>query len=272
MIVDLIIAGFASSLFFALGTISLFFHLKAKRQSSLVAKAASLLPGYDCGSCSYPSCELFATAIAQKKSSAADCSFLEPLKLNELRAIAREKAIEKSSKLAFVACGAHGSQVRYQFHYSGYKDCDAAFALFGGPKLCKEACIGFGTCMAACHAAAISIESGIAVIDRDSCDGCGACIAACPTAAIKLIERDSACAVACNSKESGKRKAGYCETACTACGKCEAMSTNAEFFVRDNLAICGSPHSGNWEGISRACPTNAIRFFGGPYTQHGSDS
>jgi len=48
----------------------------------------------------------------------------------------------------------------------------------------KEGCVGCGACAGACPAGAISVDTGVAVIDQDVCLQCGACAGSCPVGAI----------------------------------------------------------------------------------------
>jgi Fe-S-cluster-containing hydrogenase component 2 len=53
----------------------------------------------------------------------------------------------------------------------------------------KETCVGCGTCVDACPAAAITLKEEIAVVDNEACTECETCVEACPTQAIKVEKK-----------------------------------------------------------------------------------
>jgi Na+-translocating ferredoxin:NAD+ oxidoreductase RNF subunit RnfB len=271
MVLVILVACLACGIAFAAGAYMNIAFETSRRVSPLSEKTELKLPAIDCGACGKDGCADFAQAVAAKKILTSRCPFLGPAQKEAVRAIARERTYEPAGKFAYVACGGTRDGRRVQFHYGGYADCHSAYRLFGGPHACKDGCLGYGTCVKACPSGAIAIIDGLARIDREKCDGCGACALVCPTHVIVLAPVDSPSGVACNSHDPGKIKSSYCESPCTACMKCEQMSTNAEFIVRDNLAQAGSPHSGNWKGISESCPTKALLFFGGPFASSRDD-
>lgn len=56
----------------------------------------------------------------------------------------------------------------------------------------KEACIGCGMCVDACHEGAIKLEDGKAtLISEEYCDGLGDCLPLCPVDAIKITVKES---------------------------------------------------------------------------------
>ena len=59
-------------------------------------------------------------------------------------------------------------------------------------KIDKEKCVGCGLCAEACHEGAIEMVDGKATLTReDFCDGFGDCLPACPADAISFEEREA---------------------------------------------------------------------------------
>jgi heterodisulfide reductase subunit A-like polyferredoxin len=52
----------------------------------------------------------------------------------------------------------------------------------------EDLCIGCGLCVETCPRQAISIQSGVAQIDRAVCRRCGLCLDTCPQGAIVELE------------------------------------------------------------------------------------
>jgi Na+-translocating ferredoxin:NAD+ oxidoreductase RNF subunit RnfB len=57
-------------------------------------------------------------------------------------------------------------------------------------KTCKVGCIKCENCVKNCPENAITMQSGIPVVDYAKCTSCGTCTEECPTKVFKLIERD----------------------------------------------------------------------------------
>ena len=52
-----------------------------------------------------------------------------------------------------------------------------------------EICSGCGTCVSRCQMAAVRLDQGKSVIDRERCIGCGLCVSTCPTGSLRLIRK-----------------------------------------------------------------------------------
>ena len=59
----------------------------------------------------------------------------------------------------------------------------------GWEPVVADTCMGCGRCTQWCRFAAITVQSGRAVVDRLTCEGCGVCSDHCPAGAVTLRER-----------------------------------------------------------------------------------
>ena len=57
------------------------------------------------------------------------------------------------------------------------------------PIVDSDKCTGCGSCAEACPPQAISVDSGIAEINKKICEECGECAKACPEKAITIPKR-----------------------------------------------------------------------------------
>lgn len=250
---------------------------KRRKTPERVLRIEASLPGHDCGLCSYESCHEYAVAIDSMKADPALCAPGGHPTETALRSILapdrntrpdygsgaqKKNAIDvRSQKMrAIVRCGGSKRVARPAFEYDSWGDCASAASLYGGPLLCKDGCIGFGSCANACPLGAIKMKDGAAVVDSRLCSGCGACLPACPKDLIALVSAEETCFVACSSRmEKGERRA-VCSAACDACGECARRSMRGEFSILASLARAAAVPGGAWEDIVPSCPTGAIHF------------
>jgi electron transport complex protein RnfB len=78
-----------------------------------------------------------------------------------------------------------------------------------------------------CPAFAITIENGVARVDRSRCIGCGRCAEVCPRHVIELLPASRTVHVFCKSTDKGAAKRKYCSAGCIGCRVCERKAPGA---------------------------------------------
>jgi Na+-translocating ferredoxin:NAD+ oxidoreductase RNF subunit RnfB len=229
-----------------------------------LARLERILPGYDCGICGKIDCSDYAGALLAEASDPALCRPGGSATESSIRSLLEERKGDGpvSPMRAVVQCAGTSAVARASFDYDGYRDCASAVSLYGGPKQCKNGCLGFGDCARACPLGAIRIEKGCAVVDPQICTGCGICVSVCPQDLIALIPIDREWYVACSAESAVDERLRDCDLACNACGECARRSVQGEFVMTRNISRAMNVWSESWADIAASCPTGAIRHIG----------
>lgn len=146
----------------------------------------AVLPGANCGACGYSGCDGYAKAMAHEGAKVGLCS---PGGAAVAEATANLLGVEGTleAKTALVHCGGCEEFAARKLRYSGLPSCAAAAQFYGGDLACSYGCLGYGDCRAVCEYGAITVENGLARIDKDKCAACGLCVKACPKRIISIV-------------------------------------------------------------------------------------
>ncbi len=209
------------------------FHVDVDPREAAVREC---LPGNNCGACGYAGCDAMAAAIAKGEAPAGGCPVGGQSVADKIGAIMGVSADATVRKIAFVKCKGSCDVTRNQANYIGVKDCRSAVLSGLNVADCEYGCLGYGSCVAACHNDAIKVNNGVAEVNRSKCVGCGLCAKACPKGLIELIPATSFVAVQCSNKDRGPQVKKVCSAGCIGCMICMRQCENDAIHVENNLA------------------------------------
>ncbi|MBR4575853.1 MAG: RnfABCDGE type electron transport complex subunit B [Clostridia bacterium] len=178
------------------------------------------LPGNNCGACGYAGCDALANAIAKGEAEVNACPVGGAPVAEAIGYIMGKTAGTMERKTAFVACKGTCNVTKNQGNYIGIKDCRAAVLSGMNVTDCTYGCLGFGSCAEVCPEQAISVQNGVAVVNRSRCVSCGLCAKVCPRGLISLIPESRIIRVQCSNRDKGPQVKKVCAAGCIGCGLC----------------------------------------------------
>ena len=257
LLAAIVVAGIGLAAGVLLGIASIVFRVKVNEKEQ---KLLEILPGANCGACSFAGCADYARALATGKVKITLCPVGGEEGVKKIAAVLGVEAGETRKKVAFVHCGGDCGHAKARSEYKGVKTCYAANLLCKGEKACAFGCAALGDCVKACKYGAISVKDGVAVVDCSKCVGCGMCAAACPKKIITLVYAGDYAHLGCrNSDKGGETRAVY-TAGCIGCGKCMRTCENGAIALIDNLAQIDDEKCIGCGKCAAACPTGAIKF------------
>jgi electron transport complex protein RnfB len=232
----------------------------AVKKDERIEQLEAALPGLNCGACGYAGCASYAEAMASDDSDLTRCTPGGPETAAELgRIMGVEVEVSGAKKVAQVHCRGGEGVSEYSFKYHGLADCNALFILYGGDKICKNGCLGLGSCIRVCPVDAIDYDSeGKVWVDKDACISCGKCLEICPTGVMKWVPYDADYIVACNNTDPPKVVRKHCKVGCIACKICEKKSPEGGYVVENNLSTINYEMTGDRSAGAEKCPNNCI--------------
>ncbi len=194
------------------------------------------LPGANCGGCGLPGCSAFAEAIVAGNAAITGCPVNTQDGVDEIAGIMGVQAEVKEKELARVLCNGGNAETAPKAIYKGIKTCLAAHLTFGGDKLCKYGCLGYGDCVVSCPFDAIYIgDNGLPLVDEEKCTACGNCVTACPRNIIEVHPVSHNLFVFCKSEDEAKYTKLTCTRACNGCKACQKGAGVEKIEMVNNL-------------------------------------
>lgn len=199
-----------------------------------------VLPHIDCGACGQAGCRDYAEKAASGELP-VDCCVPGGAEIAAKIAAVLGIAYtaEATRRRAVVHCQGGAANAATEFEYDGVPDCRSALLVQGGPQVCKDGCLGFGTCAAACPYGAITMSADhLPVVDEDKCTACGLCVKACPRHLISILDARHRVVLRCSNHDRGKAVKSACRVGCIACGLCvKASQASGAVRLENNLPV-----------------------------------
>jgi electron transport complex protein RnfB len=195
------------------------FHVPA---DPVVEQVRDNLPSANCGACGFAGCQSYAEAVVERGEVAATLCIPGGKSVAENVARLTGKLMgEVEERVVMIRCSGTTAVAKDQAVYDGIGTCSAAVLAYGGPKACKNGCLGLGDCQRICPFDAIHVKGlGIAEVDFQKCTGCGLCVSVCPKNILDLYPRGRRVELSCVAKDKASVVRPTCLVGCTICRKC----------------------------------------------------
>jgi len=190
----------------------------------LVERVQSRLPAANCGACGFAGCPAYARAVVEKPEVSPNLCIPGRTAVAQAVAELTGKAMAAvADRVVVLRCHGTSAYARDEAGYAGVATCAAASLVFGGPKACKNGCLGLGDCVRACPFDALYLgDEGIVVVDSEKCTGCGICVPVCPKDLFTIYPRRHRIELACVARDKVGIVRAACTVGCTLCRKCVA--------------------------------------------------
>jgi len=188
----------------------------------LVDRVRHVLPSANCGACGFAGCQSYAEAVVEKASVSPNlCAPGRNLVATQVAELTGKQVGTVLDRLVIMRCHGTSAYARIEADYAGVQTCAAATLVFGGPKACKNGCLGLGDCVRACPFDALYLSpGGIAAVNYDKCVGCAVCVPVCPKELFELYPRNRRIELSCVAKDKQAVVRATCMVGCTLCRKC----------------------------------------------------
>jgi electron transport complex protein RnfB len=190
----------------------------------VVDQVRDRLPSANCGACGFAGCTAYAEAVVERGDVSP--SLCIPGGAGVAQAVAEltgKAASAVADRIVVMTCHGTSAYAKEEAEYAGIPTCAAAALVFGGPRACKNGCLGLGDCVRACPFDALKIgQGGIAEVIVEKCVGCAVCVSVCPKDLFTLYPRGRRIELACKAVDKASIVRSTCMVGCTTCRKCVA--------------------------------------------------
>lgn len=225
-----------------------------------VSRVRECLRGNNCGACGFAGCDALAEAIVSGEAHMDACPGNTTENIAKIAAVLGKDSVRQDPQVACVRCGGTCDAAKMKAQYVGLPDCRAAVLTGLSFTGCASGCLGLGSCVKVCPQGAISIENGVAAVDRRKCIGCGLCEKTCPKHLIAMQDRKLSAFVACSSQEKGAAVKKVCSAGCIGCGICVKQCEQGAVTLEKNLAHVDQEKCIACGKCTEKCPTKAMQF------------
>lgn len=222
-----------------------------------VSEILKKLPGANCGGCGYAGCSAFAESSVNGVEGV--CPVTDEKTKALIAKILGKDCSSKEKTQARVYCSGATNIAKDNKAYDGIKDCVSAKAFGGSSKACAYACYGFGTCVKICPFYAITIENGLAVINKNKCTGCGLCVDVCPQHLIRLTDIKKPVFIPCSTQNKAVISKKNCDASCIACMKCVKECPSQAISIINSHAVIDYTKCTDCKKCISVCPVKIIR-------------
>lgn len=238
--------------------LSLANHFMSVKVNEKAEEILKVLPGANCGACSFSGCKGYAEALATGKVKTNLCTVGGDKVAKQICEILGVTASETEKKAAYVFCQGSSEHTSKKYLYQGITTCKAAAAMFGGDGACRFGCIGLGDCVNACNYGALSLKDGVAVVDGEKCVACGICINTCPKHIISLLPKKETPLVLCSNTDKGGQTRKVCAVGCIGCRLCYKVCEYGAISFEGNLAVIDRNKCTGCGKCEEVCKGNCI--------------
>jgi len=204
---------------FALAAVSMRFSVPV---NPLVEQVKEALPSANCGACGFAGCPAYAEAVVEKADVPPNlCAPGRGPVAEAVAALTHKDMGAVLDRVVVLRCHGVSAYARDEAEYVGVATCAAAALVFGGPKACKNGCLGLGDCVRVCPFDALRLgDQGIVQVDSAKCTGCGLCVPVCPKDLFTLYPREHRIELACVARDKAGIVRAACTVGCTVCRRC----------------------------------------------------